>query len=138
MAEPENTLETNKVTEDYYELKCDYCGVLTPDPWHNSGLLNGNLVKHIHSCDECTESLGLVNCAIGNLKEIAALAGLVLAVMQSDSYEGLSDEIAKETKKHPELNEMVTTESSIVSLAYKHLMNYAAMKEYLKESNEIS
>ena len=135
MTEPENTVETNKVTGDYYELKCDYCGVLTPDPWHSSGLLNGNLVKHIHSCDECTESLGLVNCAIGNLKETAFLAGVVLAFMKNHSDDGISDEIITEAKKHPELASFGTTEEAIVNLAYKHLLNYAASKGLVKEAS---
>lgn len=34
-------------------LVCDYCGALTPDPWHSSGMLRGKMSKHIHSCDAC-------------------------------------------------------------------------------------
>ena len=34
-------------------LVCDYCGALTPDPWHSSGMLHGKMSKHIHSCDAC-------------------------------------------------------------------------------------
>lgn len=35
------------------QLVCDYCGALTPDPWHSSGMLHGKMSKHIHSCDAC-------------------------------------------------------------------------------------
>lgn len=68
-----------------------------------------------------------------NLKEVAYLACLVLAYMQDHSYEGIPDEVADEVKKHSELAEMVTTEAFIMSLAYKHLTNYAASKEIVKE-----
>lgn len=34
-------------------LVCDYCGALTPDPWHSSGMLHGKMSKHIHSCAAC-------------------------------------------------------------------------------------
>ena len=34
-------------------LVCDYCGALTPDPWHSSE--NGN--KHYHRCDKCHEAV---------------------------------------------------------------------------------
>ena len=37
----------------YAALVCDYCGALTPDPWHSSGMLHGKMSKHIHSCDAC-------------------------------------------------------------------------------------
>ena len=37
----------------YQALVCDYCGALTPDPWHSSGMLHGKMSKHIHSCDAC-------------------------------------------------------------------------------------
>ena len=73
-----------------------------------------------------------------NLKETAFLAGVVLAFMKNHSDDGISDEIVEEAKKHPELAGFGTTEAAIVNLAYKHLLNYAAMKESLKESNEIS
>ena len=38
---------------EYPALVCDYCGALTPDPWHSSGMLHGRMSKHIHSCDAC-------------------------------------------------------------------------------------
>lgn len=38
---------------EYPPLVCDYCGALTPDPWHSSGMLCGKMSKHIHSCDAC-------------------------------------------------------------------------------------
>ena len=38
---------------EYSALVCDYCGALTPDPWHSSGMLHGKMSKHIHSCDAC-------------------------------------------------------------------------------------
>ena len=38
---------------EYPALVCDYCGALTPDPWHSSGMLHGKMSKHIHSCDVC-------------------------------------------------------------------------------------
>ena len=38
---------------EYPALVCDYCGALTPDPWHSSGKMNGKMSKHIHSCDAC-------------------------------------------------------------------------------------
>ena len=38
---------------EYPPLMCDYCGALTPDPWHSSGMLHGKMSKHIHSCDVC-------------------------------------------------------------------------------------
>ena len=38
---------------EYPPLMCDYCGSLTPDPWHSSGMLHGKMSKHIHSCDSC-------------------------------------------------------------------------------------
>ena len=38
---------------EYPPLVCDYCGALTPDPWHSSGMMNGKMSKHIHSCDVC-------------------------------------------------------------------------------------
>ena len=38
---------------EYQALVCDYCGALTPDPWHSSGMLHGKMSKHIHSCDAC-------------------------------------------------------------------------------------
>ena len=38
---------------EYPALVCDYCGALTPDPWHSSGMLRGKMSKHIHSCDVC-------------------------------------------------------------------------------------
>ena len=40
-------------TGEYPALVCDYCGALTPDPWHSSGMLHGKMSKHIHSCDAC-------------------------------------------------------------------------------------
>ena len=39
--------------DEYPPLVCDYCGALTPDPWHSSGMLHGKMSKHIHSCDAC-------------------------------------------------------------------------------------
>ena len=39
--------------DEYPSLVCDYCGALTPDPWHSSGMLHGKMSKHIHSCDAC-------------------------------------------------------------------------------------
>lgn len=68
-----------------------------------------------------------------NLKEVAYLACLVLAYMHDHSYEGITDEVADEVKKHSELAEMVTTEAFTVSLAYKYLTNYATSKEIVKE-----
>ena len=68
-----------------------------------------------------------------NLKEVAYLACLVLAYMQDHPYEGITDEVADEVKKHSELAEMVTTEAFIVSLACKYLTNYVASKEIVKE-----
>jgi len=41
------------LTDEYPALVCDYCGALTPDPWHSSGMLHGKMSKHIHSCDAC-------------------------------------------------------------------------------------
>ena len=41
------------LTDEYQALVCDYCGALTPDPWHSSGMLHGKMSKHIHSCDAC-------------------------------------------------------------------------------------
>ena len=38
---------------EYPALVRDYCGALTPDPWHSSGMLHGKMSKHIHSCDAC-------------------------------------------------------------------------------------
>ena len=40
---------------EYPALVCDYCGALTPDPWHSSGMLHGKMSKHIHSCDACAD-----------------------------------------------------------------------------------
>ena len=39
--------------DEYPPLVCDYCGALTPDPWHSSGMMNGKMSKHTHSCDAC-------------------------------------------------------------------------------------
>ncbi len=39
--------------EDDQSLTCDYCGAITEDPWHTSGVLNGVVSRHIHSCDAC-------------------------------------------------------------------------------------
>ena len=44
--------QADSVQEDA-ALVCDYCGALTPDPWHSSGMLHGKMSKHIHSCDAC-------------------------------------------------------------------------------------
>ena len=41
------------LTDEYPALVCDYCGALTPDPWHSSGMLHGKMSKHIHSCEAC-------------------------------------------------------------------------------------
>ncbi len=43
----------HQITEPAQPLVCDYCGALTPDPWHSSGMLHGKMSKHIHSCDAC-------------------------------------------------------------------------------------
>lgn len=34
-------------------LLCDYCGVVTENPWHGSGLFKGKERRHIHACDDC-------------------------------------------------------------------------------------
>ena len=73
-----------------------------------------------------------------NLKEIAFLAGVAIGFVLDNSEEDLPEDILKEASKHPELGLVVASDSGIISLAYKHLLNYAAMKESLKESNEIS
>ena len=52
MAAAEATSAPIKAGE-YPPLVCDYCGALTPDPWHSSGMLHGKMSKHIHSCDAC-------------------------------------------------------------------------------------
>lgn len=49
---PSGRILTDSVQEDA-ALVCDYCGALTPDPWHSSGMLHGKMSKHIHSCDAC-------------------------------------------------------------------------------------
>ena len=41
----------HQIIEPVQPLVCDYCGALTPDPWHSSGMLHGKMSKHIHSCD---------------------------------------------------------------------------------------
>ena len=43
----------HQISEPVQPLVCDYCGALTPDPWHSSGMLHGKMSKHIHSCDAC-------------------------------------------------------------------------------------
>ena len=43
---------------EYPPLVCDYCGALTPDPWHSSGMLHGKMSKHTHSCDSCAAQQG--------------------------------------------------------------------------------
>ena len=43
-------------SDEYPPLECDYCGALTPDPWHSSGMLRGKMSKHIHSCDSCADA----------------------------------------------------------------------------------
>ena len=46
-------LATPAQAGEYPPLMCDYCGALTSDPWHSSGMLHGKMSKHIHSCDAC-------------------------------------------------------------------------------------
>ena len=48
----------HQITEPAQPLVCDYCGALTPDPWHSSGMLHGKMSKHIHSCDSCAAQQG--------------------------------------------------------------------------------
>ena len=46
-------------------LQCDYCGAVTDDPWHSSGMLHGQLSRHIHSCDICAAQplhVAAINC----------------------------------------------------------------------------
>ena len=50
-------LATSAQAGEYPPLVCDYCGALTPDPWHSSGMMNGKMSKHIHSCDVCAAGL---------------------------------------------------------------------------------
>ena len=50
---PRAALATPAQAGEYPPLVCDYCGALTPDPWHSSGMLHGKMSKHIHSCDAC-------------------------------------------------------------------------------------
>lgn len=38
-------------------LRCDYCQREVDDPWHGSGLLDGDECRHIHACDNCRSSL---------------------------------------------------------------------------------
>mgnify|MGYP006957809842 CR=1 FL=1 len=45
--------QASSQADEYPALVCDYCGALTPDPWHSSGMLHGKMSKHIHSCDAC-------------------------------------------------------------------------------------
>ena len=60
---------------------CDYCGALTPDPWHSSGMLHGKMSKHIHSCDACAArgatqpQAGAVPLTRERVKEIVRGAG---------------------------------------------------------------
>ena len=73
--------------DEYPALVCDYCGALTPDPWHSSGMLHGKMSKHIHSCDACASrgqapALTNLNCK-SEQKRLATLWGFVPA--QADS-----------------------------------------------------
>ena len=68
---------------EYPALVCDYCGALTPDPWHSSGMLHGKMSKHIHSCDACASrgqapALTNLNCK-SEQKRLATLWGFVPA-----------------------------------------------------------
>jgi hypothetical protein len=38
-------------------LICDFCNIVTPDPWHGSGTFNGEDQHHIHACDKCRSKL---------------------------------------------------------------------------------
>ena len=60
---------------EYPPLVCDYCGALTPDPWHSSGMLHGKRSKHIHSCDSC-----VVEAEVQ--KQDEALIRLMLAALE--------------------------------------------------------
>ena len=62
---------------EYPALVCDYCGALTPDPWHSSGMLHGKMSKHIHSCDACA--------ARGAVREASAQP----AAQQGAAYAGM-------------------------------------------------
>ena len=53
-------------TGEYPALVCDYCGALTPDPWHSSGMLHGKMSKHIHSCDACCRGAAQPATAAGS------------------------------------------------------------------------
>lgn len=55
---------------EYPALVCDYCGALTPDPWHSSGMLHGKMSKHIHSCDACAAPAGQVMVPVEPTKEM--------------------------------------------------------------------
>lgn len=57
-----------KVQDSQYALVCDYCGkTLDYMPWHGSGLLNGQMSRHIHACDECRDKLPHATSSIANL-----------------------------------------------------------------------
>ena len=59
---------------EYPALVCDYCGALTPDPWHSSGMLHGKMSKHIHSCDACAAVPAQAAAPIKTLEEAIAHA----------------------------------------------------------------
>ena len=52
---PHAAVTTALLAAERESLQCDYCGAVTDDPWHSSGMLNGKLSKHIHSCDACAQ-----------------------------------------------------------------------------------
>ena len=57
---------------EYPALVCDYCGALTPDPWHSSGMLHGKMSKHIHSCDACADATHTLRASHGQAPADAA------------------------------------------------------------------
>lgn len=75
---------------EYPPLVCDYCGALTPDPWHSSGMLHGKMSKHIHSCDACA--------ARGAAQALDAKGGRWLTVVYRDIAAGQE---ARELGEHP-------------------------------------
>ncbi len=100
---------------EYPPLECDYCGALTPDPWHSSGMMNGKMSKHIHSCDSCA--------ARG-----VAKAAPVDATVQQDA------ERWKETLRHAGSNglELLTTiDAAIAARAAQGGVMFGDFKEGL-------
>jgi len=77
---------------EYPALVCDYCGALTPDPWHSSGMLHGKMSKHIHSCDACRGAAQAAPAAVEgpSLYQVMAVAKAIHATTpDADDWDSL-------------------------------------------------